>query len=156
MVRSGVTRLTFAILLHVLCCGYAALRGGAPERIVACSLLIAFAASIAIIKLVNPVGASPLMLLIDLTLLACLYAVSVSSPRFWPIWATGLHILGAAAGLVRVVDPSMQIAGYQTMIRMPSYLILVTLTIGTVFHRLRLRRSGTDRSWRPSLRIRAR
>lgn len=142
--------MTLAILLHVFCCGYAAVRGGVPERIIACSLFIAFAASIMIVKLVHPVGATPLMLLVDLSLLVCLYAVSVCSTRYWPLWATGLHILGVAAGLVRMVDPMMQVAGYQTMVRMPSYVILALLTAGTARHQRRLRRFGTDRSWRQS------
>lgn len=134
--------------LFVGSCGYALLRGGAPERIAAALLALNFELSYLALPHVAARFSSfqGAVFAIDLATLACLFALGAASSRFWPIWLAGLqgavvlsHLLGAAPGVIAWT--------YSWAVAAWSYPMLVLLAVATWRHRRRLARYGMDPAW---------
>lgn len=144
--------LFLAFLLAAL--GYAAWRGGGPERTMAAIALVM-------------VGADPLLhrfvpaefatldtghLAIDLFGAGSTVLLALFAHRFWPMCAAVLHLLPLLAHTSRFLDVTLHPAAYLTMQVAPSWLIPPLLILATWRHQQRLRRTGSDRSWHVSLR----
>lgn len=133
-------------------CGYALWRGGAPERAVAVSFLVAgLATPLLDLPQVQRFYSVALgVLAIDLLLLAALLAIALRADRFWPLLVVSLQAIIIIAHLVKLADPELIRRAYAMMIALWTYPQLILLVIGTVRHRRRLRRNGTDSSWKSS------
>jgi hypothetical protein len=133
-------------------CGYALWRGGAPERAVALCFLVA---GLATPLLDLPQGqrfysVSVGVFAIDLLLLIALLAITLRANRFWPMLVVSLQAIIIIAHLVKFANPELIRRAYSMMIAMWTYPQLILLVIGTMRHRKRIRRNGSDSSWKTS------
>lgn len=80
-------------LLALVCCAFAALAGGRSGRTGAAMILTASIAS-ALGAQFGTWGQTHIpVMTIDLILLAGFYRLALSSQSYWPIWATGFHLI---------------------------------------------------------------
>ena len=138
----------FTILL-LLASGYAVARGGAPERVVGLSFLLAFALSLLFQQPMAArfVGVEWGILTVDLVLLVILLGVALHADRFWPLWVTALHALGTGGHMVRGVDLGIEPVAYAILLASWSYPMVLLLALGTMRHRRRKRALGYDLDW---------
>ena len=138
----------FAVLLF-LSSGYAIWRGGAPERIVGASMLVAYVATLfSHSDFAGRFTEVELgVLVIDAWLLMVLTYVTLKADRFLPIVVSGLHLATLGSHAVRMVDPSIISVTYAVLLSMWSYPMVVFLAVGTWRHQARLRTIGYDRDW---------
>jgi hypothetical protein len=137
------------ILLQLAVSAYALVRGGAPERIVAVLMWVAYVISI-LLQSQMPVrfhGVELGIFIVDCAMLAALLAVALRAERFWPIWMTGLQAVAVAAHMAKMVDPQVIPWAYAAMLAFWSYPMMALLAIGTWRHRKRMAAYGADRSW---------
>ena len=140
--------LIFLALL-IGCCGYALLRGGAPERMGA----IIFAAGSALT--LAALSAPPIrynnvevgVFVVDAATFVAFTILALRAERFWPLWVAGLLGVGLVAHLAKLLSDAVIPWAYAVVLSVWSYPILVVLVIGTIRHRRRLARNGVDRSW---------
>lgn len=152
LAASRVHVLSFYALL-LLACGYAGMRGGAPERVVAATLI---AGTIATWAVAIGVGGTrtghflhveTAVLLVDAAMLATLLAVALAADRFWPLWLTAIHGFGVVGHVAKAIDPAILSNVYQAAHSLSAYPGLVLLIAATRAHRARLARTGCDPSW---------
>jgi hypothetical protein len=135
-----------------LCCLYALLKGGPPERIGAAIFAAAYILSL--IAAANggaryewvEVG----VFAVDVAMLLALLALALRANRFWTLWVTALQIIGTAGHAVKLADPELVRSGYAIALALWSYPMWLLLVIGTWNHRRRLARNGADPSWSSS------
>ncbi|MCM8732404.1 hypothetical protein ACFO8O_15680 [Hephaestia sp. GCM10023244] len=140
-------------LLYVASCLFAMARGGAPERVGAGILILDFQLSH---WLIAPLGAGRYlgvewpMFGVDFGAFLALYALSLLSTRYWPIWMAavqGCVALSHLAGLSPAVVPW----AYGNFVALWAYALLAILGVATWRHRRRQRRFGIDPAWRSQL-----
>jgi hypothetical protein len=135
--------------LTALCCGYACLRGGAPERIGAATIvggsLLTVAAGSAWADRFEYVEVG--IFLVDVTVLGAFVALSVTADRFWPLWVSALQALAVLTHIARALEPNLMPWAYGVTLAMGVYPMLLLIAWGTWRHRHRLARYGADRSW---------
>lgn len=112
-------------------CGVALWKGGWPERTAAIAI---FAASSATPFVESSVFASPEygILAVDLLLLGWLGALALATDRFWPLWATGFHLVGTVIHVARMVDPTVVPPAYALGQVFWSYPVLAALAAGSL------------------------
>jgi hypothetical protein len=143
-------QIFYAILLS--CCLYAALRGGAPEKIGAA--IFAAATILSTIAMSGrgyryewvEVG----VFVVDVATMAALLGLALQADRFWTLWVAALQIIGTAGHAVKLADPTLVPSGYAMAMALWSYPMLLLLVLGTWNHRRRLARNGADPSWSTS------
>jgi len=142
-------RIWIFLILLLGTCGYALWRGGAPERIAAGAMLAATAGSAIFRSEVDTrfLDVEVGLFIIDLLLLAILFAVMLRADRGWPILVSALHLCTVGAHVVRLIDPEMIRVTYVVMATAWSWPMVIALGIGTWRHRARLRARGYDRAW---------
>lgn len=137
----------YAIL--ALCCLFAWLRGGCPEKagaaIFTIAALLSTAAASAPVERFGSLEAG--VFAVDCAMLLALVALALRAERFWPLWVTALHLIGTAAHAIKLADPSVIRLGYAIALAFWSYPMLALLVLGTWQHQKRLTRFGVDRSW---------
>ncbi len=79
------------------------------------------------------------ILAIDCLLLAALLAIALRSNRFWPLWASAFHSIAVVTHLAQMTVPRIVPIVYATVAEMWSYPVLISLAIGAVANRRRLR-----------------
>jgi hypothetical protein len=106
-------------------------RGGWPERTAAVAVL---AASFASPFVQSDLFASPEygILAVDLLLLGWLGALALATDRFWPLWATGFHLVGTVIHVARMVDPTVVPPAYALGQVFWSYPVLAALATGSL------------------------
>jgi len=122
--------------------------GGAPERLFVLMSGIALYATIHVhhdhfLKL--EVG----LFLVDLAFFCALYALSLFSTRFWPIWMTGLQGLCVLSHAV-ILAPTPSGFGYAVLEQFWAWPMEMLLIAATFRHRRRLAWNGIDRPWTTS------
>jgi hypothetical protein len=136
--------------LLILCCGYALLKGGVPERIVAAIFLCAGPATYVALW-AQPEQAyqsvDMTVLLIDTVMLVGLAALAISANRYWPIWVVSLQSIIVAVHGVKAFDPTLVAWTYAVASGKLAYPQLALLALGTWRHRRRQKTIGTDNSW---------
>jgi hypothetical protein len=141
----------FYIILAV-CCLYAAIRGGAPERIG--SLIFVSAAILTTATLSAPAarwgGVEIGAFAVDIGMLLALFALALFAERWWPLWVTALQLIGAAGHAVKLVSPEVIREAYAFVMAFWSYPMLFLLVLGTWNHQRRLAKYGVDKSWSSS------
>ena len=118
-----------AVLLSAV--AVALLRGGWPERTAAVAVL---AASFASPLVESSLFASPEygILAVDLLLIGWLGALALATDRFWPLWATGFHLVGTIIHVARMVDPTVVPPAYAMGQVFWSYPVLAALAWGAL------------------------
>ena len=139
----------FYWIFLALCSAYVLNRGGPPER---AGIGIAIAASVLTAGLASldsrefqdlQTG----VFILDLATLLAFGALALFADRFWPLWITGIHMIGVATHSAKLVDPAIVPWVYGATQALWSYPILLAIVVGTVRHRKRLRHYGADNSW---------
>jgi len=128
------------LALMGLCCGYAFVRGGRPERIGAAIIVIGTFLSMAALS--APLGryrtVESGILGVDLIALVAFTALALRADRFWPIWVSalaGMTILGHVGRWY--LGPDIGRGAYAIGMVLWSYPILVVIAIGTFNHQRR-------------------
>lgn len=138
--------------LLLACWAYAMLKGGAPERIGASILLVGSA--LTFLAVTGPTARFASMeagiLAVDVAASIAFLVLALRAERFWPLWITGLQLIGTAGHVVKLVDPDVIRWAYAFVLAFWSYPMLFLLTLGTWLHQKRLARHGVDTSWSSS------
>ena len=138
--------------LMVVCCGYSAVRGGAPERAAAALQIGAFALNLPVHFFLDQSGYRSAIVgtaAIDVTLLVALTLLAWRSTRFWPLWVAGWQLAAIVAHLTKLIDPSMMPAGYAIQAQIWAYPMLVATAAGSWRHHARVAVGDCDPSWKP-------
>lgn len=135
----------YAIL--ALCCSYAWIKGGAPERIGAAIFALASILTTAVISAGRFGSLEVGVLAVDSAMLLALLALALRAERFWPLWVIGLHLIGTAGHAVKAVDPHVIPRAYVFALAFWAYPMLILLVVGTWNHQKRLAKYGVDKSW---------
>lgn len=147
-------RLIIGMGFFALVVGYALWRGGGPERWVA-GILLAMLVLDRAGHLVLGYGSSPaidgLHLFIDSAGFVGMMMAMIRTRRLWPIWACSFQLLSLASYVTQVLSAQLPPIVPAILAIAPNYLICVSLMVGTILHQVRLRRRGSDPSWRSSL-----
>lgn len=129
---------------------YAGVRGSAPERMGA-ALLVAAASLTLLVRpdQVHRYGSVERgVLLVDMVLMLALVGLAVRANRLWPSILAALHGLTLLGHLGKAENPDLWALGYHLMITLPVLPGLAVLAAGVWSHDRRMRRSGSDPSWR--------
>lgn len=146
-----MSRIAIFNTLLLAVSSHAIVRGGAPERIAGVALLGAAAATWLFQSSfgIRFVGVEYGVLLVDLILLAVLLCIAAYADRWWTLWIAAFHMLGTSAHLVRFLDADVLRFVYALFSAAWSYPIVLLLAVGTLRHRDRLARYGSDLDWTP-------
>lgn len=151
-------RTAFFLALLALSLGYAAWRGGAPERIMA-GIAAAIVTADTLLHRFIPIelsGVDTGHLAIDTGAAIATTLLALFAYRFWPMIAAALHILPLLAHFSRYLDVELLPAAYLTMQVAASWLVPPLLLFATFRHRQRVLLIGRDRSWNMPARLRSR
>lgn len=127
-----ILALLFDVTL-LLTCGYAALKGGRPERVGAAINLTASVVT-TVLRLMDAayfVPAETITLLIDLAVAGGFYWLGVTTIRFWPIWAAGFAVADLFMSIFGALLPRVPLFAYHTGLGIYAYLALGALALGT-------------------------
>lgn len=119
-----------SLLALVVSCGVAAWRGGWPERWAAAAMAAAWLASAFAQRSLQLWGPQTEIMIIDGLLLAVLLVIAFRSDRWWPMWASGFHGLGAVLHLAVMIDADIWGRAYYVASAIFSYLTLAALLVG--------------------------
>lgn len=139
-------------LVLLLTCSIAVYAGGAPERWTAAVFLVGAAATFVapFWDALRPFGrVEPMLLLVDLAMLAALVGIALRADRFWPLYVSALHAITIAIHGVKAIQPALVPWMYAGASSKIAYPMLFLLAAGAVRHRRRLARFGVDRDWSP-------
>ncbi|WP_288987383.1 hypothetical protein [uncultured Sphingopyxis sp.] len=142
-----------AFLLVAL--GYAAWRGGAPER-----TMVGIAVTIVIWDRMLVTFGTVVYHSVDVGYLALdifgassTFILAMVAHRFWPMIAAPLHSLPLLAHFSRAVDVQMDPVAYLTMQVATSWVLPPLLIAATWRHQKRLTKNGSDPAWRSSSKL---
>lgn len=147
-------RIAVFMALLSVALGYAAWRGGAPERV-----MVAIGLGMVVLdRLVLSHGGAEYQtldwnyLMLDLIGATATIALALFAHRFWPMIAAVLHILPLLGHVSRALNITMDPTAYLTMQVASSWLLPPLLILATWRHQQRLRQNGSDPSWHVSWR----
>lgn len=129
-------QMVLALLFNgtlLLTCGYAALKGGRPERIGAAINMLASLVTTAL-RLSDAAYFAPaeaITFLIDLAVAGGFYWLGVTTIRFWPIWAAGFAVADLFLSIFGALLPQVSLFAYHTGLGIYAYLALGALALGT-------------------------
>lgn len=131
-------------------CGFALIRGAAPERLVAVLLLLAALAGVVSGYLRHQyTHVEVSLLVIDFALLVGLVAVALRANRFWPMWLASLHTVAVTVHGVRAYLPELPGWTYSRAVSLVAYPMLLILLVGAQRHHARIKLRGSEPSWSP-------
>lgn len=131
---------------------YALVRGGAPERIGA---LIFWLGTITTIALQAPLAKRWAhveygVLAGDLAMLCAFAALTYHARRHWPLWMTSMQAIEVMCHVPILLAPDVNRQAYMSLQALWGYPMVMLLIVAVRRHRLRLKRTGSDASWRRS------
>ncbi len=138
----------------ILCCSYALVRGGAPERVAAGLMVAAFVAGIPTHLVLRAAGyrsADLATAAIDVALLGAIVVLAWRSTRYWPLWMAAWQLAAVVAHAAKLLDPSMQATGYAIQAQIWAYPMVAAAAIGTWRHRRRREAGYPDPAWKSAI-----
>ncbi|WP_230781754.1 hypothetical protein [Sphingomonas sp. Leaf37] len=129
--------IILAVIFNVVMVGvllFAALRGGKPERLGALINMGGVATTTAIRLIAAKEGWAPgevSILVIDVAVAAGFFWLSVTTIRFWPIWAAGFAVANLFMSVFGALLPRVPLFAYHTGLGLYAYLALGALALGT-------------------------
>jgi hypothetical protein len=137
------------LLLWLASCGYAALRGGSPERITAVAFLLAAVISGLVVARTKAMyGTAEWGVIgVDLVLFLVLFGMAMWSCRYWPLIMTSLQGCELFGHLAKTLAPDIVAIVYFAIVTFLSFPMLALLFVATWRHRRRLARYGVDYAW---------
>jgi hypothetical protein len=131
---------------------YAGVRGGAPERLVAATLLCAGVLTNVLGVLLRPAGGDYAsfevgVALTDLAVFVAITLIAMTSTRFWPMLQAGMMGCDVFGHLAKPLGPDILPEAYYATVAIWGYPMLILLVVATWRHRVRLARYGVDYAW---------
>lgn len=130
-------------------------RGDAPERILAGIML-----GMVVVDRIYHLGRGSDLLVyygvdvvhlaIDMSSLLGIGYVALHANRVYPLWIGGAQIIAFSSHFYRLGIVDIHTTAYQVMAIIPSYVQLLAMGLGLIFHARRRRRRGSYPSWRKS------
>lgn len=124
-------------VLAFLCCGFAAIAGGKSGRLGAAMIMTASVASAAGERFGTWSQTHIPVMIIDLALLAGFYWLALRSRSYWPIWATGFHLISVLSHLAILFAADVRQMLYFGFGAFWSLPVLLAMVIGISRDRLR-------------------
>ncbi len=115
-------------------CGFALWRGGRPERVAAAACLVAWVATRLAYNYAGRIDTQWGILAVDIGFLAVLVYLALTTDRLWLLFAAAFQLLGVAIHLAITLDRAIRAVAYIQALIIWSYLVLLSLAIGTWFH----------------------
>jgi hypothetical protein len=112
-------------------CGFALWRGGRPERAAAAACLGAWLATRLAYNYGNWIDPQWGILSVDIGFLGVLIYLALTTDRLWLLFAAAFQLLGVAIHLAIVIDHAIRATAYIQALIIWSYLVLLTLAMGT-------------------------
>lgn len=143
-----VMHVSIYLLLLVVCCLYASIRGGAPERW-GVGILVAAVILSLLTPPSGPVRFASMevgFLIVDSAMLVAVVALALRADRYWPMLMAAVLCDTVVTHLL-MLSPLLMPYSYSVMIAAWSYPSPIILFVGAFRHRVRLRRVGSDRAW---------
>lgn len=143
--------LIFLAILAV-CCLYALVRGGPPERLGATALIAAVVAS-HFVPASGPIRFQTIeygTMAVDMTLLAVIVFIAVRAQRFWPMWMAAI-LLDTVLTHLLMLSPKLIPWSYSVMNAAWGYPLPIIIAVGTWRHHMRKQRYGDDPAWNRQL-----
>lgn len=143
--------LLFLAIL-VVCCLYAFVRGGPPERLGAAALIAAVVAS-HFVPASGPIRFQTIeygTMAVDMTLLAAIVFIAVRAQRYWPMWMAAF-LLDTVLTHLLMLSPKLVPWSYAVMNAAWAYPLPIILAAGTWRHQMRKRSYGDDPAWNRQL-----
>ncbi|KQN39334.1 hypothetical protein ASG37_07055 [Sphingomonas sp. Leaf407] len=131
------TNVLFALLFWAVFLGvngYAAWRGGRPERIGAAINVIGCIATL-VVRLLSASAWLPAalsVLTIDFAVAAGFFWLAVRTTRFWPVWAFGFTLANLLVSIAAALLPAVAPFVYHTGLGLYAYLAFAALALGTM------------------------
>lgn len=146
--QSSMILLAF-LVATLLTCGFALIRGGAPERLIALTFLLGAVASILVSIHAKPMpgGFQLGIFCVDVLMLVAIGGVMLKADRYWPIAVAALQFLSVLGHLIKLLDPNVVTVLYWITNAFWAVPQIVILAIATVRHAHRARRPGGDPAW---------
>jgi hypothetical protein len=120
-----------------LCCGFAAFVGGKTGRTGAAMIMTASVASAVAGEFGTWAQTHFPVMAIDLLLLAGFYGLALRSQSYWPIWATGFHLITVVSHVAVLFGDSVRQMLYYGFGAFWSLPVMLAMVIGTVLDRTR-------------------
>ena len=136
-------------LALLIACGFALVRGAAPERMVAMLMASAALATLLAGSNFRFARVETSVFVIDALLMVGLVAVALLANRFWPIWLASLQIIAFAFHGVRAYIQDLPGWSYQRAVSLIAYPMLLILLVGAQRHHARIKLRGSEPSWSP-------
>jgi hypothetical protein len=86
--------------------------------------------------------------LVDTAAFAILFAIALFANRIYPLWIAGFQLTSAAMHLVNEIVEQQAPFAYALLNILPSYFMMLSMTLGLVLHVRREKRWGPYPSWR--------
>jgi len=147
-------RIALFLAFLAIAVGYAAWKGGGPERVMA-GIAAAMVGSDQLLHLFVPANFATLdagHLVIDLFGAVSTVLLAMFAHRFWPMCVAVLHLVPLLAHTSRSLDVALHPAAYLTMQVATSWPVPAIVILATWRHQRRLRRGDSEPSWLSSLR----
>jgi hypothetical protein len=144
-----IHQVIFFTSLLLVCC-YVAFRGGAPERIVAATMVLALASTLTFARFRVQGAYSAIevgIALTDLTLFLVIATIAMFSTRFWPILMASMIGCGLFGHLTKPLGPDILPRAYYIAVALWTYPELLLLAVAAWRHQARLARYGVDYAW---------
>lgn len=127
-----VLQIVYDVTLLAVCL-YAFRRGGPSEQLGAAIILIGSLATIVVGSLpqFDWHHARAGLVIVDLVVLLCFFALAMRSERFWPLWATAFHLIAVSMHALSWVIPLAMIKAYILMQGWWAYPMLAAIAAGT-------------------------
>jgi len=147
-------RIALFLAFLAVAVGYAAWKGGGPERVMAAIAAAMVGADQSLHLFVPPSFASldTGHLAIDLFGAASTVALALFAHRFWPMCIAVLHLAPLFAHTSRLLDATLHPAAYLAMQVATSWPVPAILIIATWRHQRRLARGENEPCWQISSR----
>jgi len=119
----------FGLALTVVVCGGAFWKGDRETQFAAGGLLMSWAMTIAL-RDRSWVGTQWSAFVADTGLFIVLTAISLRTPKYWPLAAAGFQLLCVVTHIARMVDPGVRAWGYATAQVIFTQLMIVAMGVG--------------------------
>ncbi|MFC0589694.1 hypothetical protein ACFFF7_09740 [Novosphingobium aquiterrae] len=139
-----MTRYLLEVALLVLAAVFAWRRGAAPERATAAALILMFVLDPLYHWLIAGGGHYGQVdlghLTIDMITLTTTGWIALKADRWWTLWVSSAQVIAVLGHFLRLISFQIDPLVYSVMIRVPSYLQIALLLMGTWLHARRTMR----------------
>jgi hypothetical protein len=143
-----------AFCIAFACCLIYTFRfGGEPERAAMLAETVALILTIIAIHFFPQAasfhGSARALFLIDVSLLLVMTCIALKANRLWTIVLAGLQLTTVLVHISRALYPALPAASYGIFAQFWAWPILLTTALGAYRHKMRTRKFGEERDWKP-------